>query len=248
MTGPAADLVVGVDLAAEPVKTAAAGIVWTPGRATLTELVLGATDTDVVRLAGTTAKIGIDCPLGWPLPYVAFLTALRDGAPIPPAATIEARRPLVYRTTDLRLMRDGLRPLSVAADRIGHAALRGAGLLAALGETDRSGRGRVVEVYPSATLRAWGLPHRRYKGTANLDALDASVDAVLAAAPWLDLGWYENACRRSDDAFDAVIAALAARAADLGRATLPDADDDAVARAEGWIALPTCGLADLPTA
>jgi hypothetical protein len=47
----------------------------------------------------------------------------------------------------------GLIPLSVAADRIGHAAMRCAGLLAQLARrgqsVDRCGRGVVVEVYPA---------------------------------------------------------------------------------------------------
>jgi hypothetical protein len=42
----------------------------------------------------------------------------------------------------------------------------------------------------------------------------------------------------SCDAFDAVIASLAARAAATGSATLPADDDLAIAQIEGWIALP----------
>jgi hypothetical protein len=56
----------------------------------------------------------------------------------------------------------------------------------------------------------------------------------------------EAACRRSDDAFDAVIAALTARAAVLGRTDLPPASSLDAARVEGWIALPTGDLEELP--
>ncbi|WP_433185959.1 DUF429 domain-containing protein [Actinoallomurus sp. CA-150999] len=76
------------------------------------------------------------------------------------------RRNLALRLTD-RVVHDrtGLTPLSVSADRIGHAALRLAALLARLARAgrpvDRSGTGVVVEVYPAASLRLWGLPHRR---------------------------------------------------------------------------------------
>jgi hypothetical protein len=61
----------------------------------------------------------------------------------------------------------GLVPLSVSADRIAHVALRCAVLLAELDASgrpvDRSGSGHVVEVYPAASLRRWGLDHPGYK-------------------------------------------------------------------------------------
>jgi hypothetical protein len=42
-----------------------------------------------------------------------------------------------------------------------------------------------------------------------------------------------------------VIAALNARAAAMGLATAPGMEHAAAARTEGWIALPTSGLAEL---
>jgi len=65
------------------------------------------------------------------------------------------------------------------------------------------------------------------------------------AAPWLDLGDFEPLSRRSHDAFDALIAALATRAAALGLTLPPTAAQLEAARAEGWIALPTGELGDL---
>jgi hypothetical protein len=90
--------------------------------------------------------------------------------------------------------------------------------------------GVVVEVYPAVTLQQWGLPHRGYKGPGNTSKLASLVDAVLAAAPWLDLGTAEPECRRRDDALDAVIAALAARAAMLGLVTLPSTEQAELAK------------------
>jgi hypothetical protein len=87
--------------------------------------------------------------------------------------------------------------------------------------------------------------HRGYKRTANLGALDAAVDALLARARWLSLGGYEGVCRRVDHAFDAVVAALTARAAQLGLTTRPGPHELAAARTEGWIAVPTTGLDEL---
>ncbi len=47
-----------------------------------------------------------------------------------------------------------------------------------------------------------------------------------------------EACIESDDALDALLAALIARAAALGLTVPPGADDLELARREGWIHLP----------
>lgn len=46
---------------------------------------------------------------------------------------------------------------------------------------DRSGAGPVVEVYPAASLKLWGLPHQGYKRQANTAALACLIDQLLAA-------------------------------------------------------------------
>ena len=51
--------------------------------------------------------------------------------------------------------------------------------------------------------------------------------------------------QRSHDAFDAVIAALTARAASLGQTCPPGEDDLAAARTEGWIAIPSSPISQL---
>jgi predicted nuclease with RNAse H fold len=98
----------------------------------------------------------------------------------------------------------------------------------------------VVEVYPAAALHRWGLPYSGYKKPGQ-----GVLDQLVAAAPWLELGEFEGLCRRSHDAFDAVVAALAARAAMLGKTVAPDARQRAAARTEGWIAVPDCELGEL---
>jgi predicted nuclease with RNAse H fold len=198
-------------------------------------------------------KAGIDCPLGWPDAFVGFVADHRAAhVTIPVGLTGQQwRRRLAWRLTDEAVRAEtGLIPLSVAADRIGHAAMRCAGLLAQLARqgqpVDRCGRGVVVEVYPAASLKQWGLPHRGYKQPRNAQALEALIDDLLAAAPWLDPGPHEGLCRSSHDAADAVIAALTARAAQQDLATRPDGRQEAAARSEGWIALPTSLLSQLP--
>jgi len=242
---------VGVDLAAEARTTAVCAVDWDgDGRAEVTELCLGADDSKVLAAFHHADRVAVDCPLGWPEPFVEFLVAHRGGPVSVPAgiAGLAWRRTLSRRTTDFACERvSGVRPLSVAADRIAAVAMRGAGLLsalAALGKpVDRAGRGVLVETYPAAALKLWSLPHQGYKGVRNVDALDRLVDALRTSAPWLEVGAFDGLCRRSDDAFDALVCALVARAAALGAVAGPDgAAEASAARSEGWIVLPTAAI------
>lgn len=241
----------GVDLATEPRGTALAVIDWSPRGATLLSLDLGVDDALILRTAASVDKLGIDCPLGWPDDFVRFITAHHYGHVTTPLdiAGLAWRRRLAYRETDRVVQqRTGITPLSVAADRIGLTAMRAAGLLARLAEqgqpVDRSGTGILVEVYPAASLKCWQLTSRGYKGTRNRDQLALLVAATSSAAPWLRVGEQHAAlCGAEDDAFDAVIAALTARAAALSQITEPaDQPTRALAQTEGWIALPSRAL------
>jgi hypothetical protein len=242
---------VGVDLSAADRGTAVATVDWTPTGAAVREIAVGAGDDLVVAALAAADKAGLDSPLGWPDPFARFLAAHHAGEPIappPPGDGAAWRRALAWRTTDAVVRETvGLIPLSVAADRIGHAAFRCAAILARLADAgaavDRCGDGVVVEVYPAAALKVWGLPHKGLKGPGG--GPGPIVDALVRAAPWLDPGGCEGLMRANHDAADAVIAALAARAAALGVATRPDPAQRALARAEGWIAVPTAPLAAL---
>ncbi|GAA1892140.1 DUF429 domain-containing protein [Williamsia serinedens] len=247
----------GVDLAAEPTKSALAVLRWRSGRAEVERITLGATDSDIVAAAAGCERVGIDAPFGWPDRFVRFVVAHHElGDPdtsvaeadrdLPAASdTRGARAGLVRRVTDdVVRERTRLIPLSVSADLIAHVAMRCVGLLRALGVTDRVD-GPVVEAYPAAALRVWGLDHRGYKGPAKAMVLDGLVDELLSRAPWLQLSVSEAAVRGSDDVFDAVIAACIARAAALGRTHLPDGETAVIARREGWIHLPSGDLESL---
>ncbi len=181
-----------------------------------------------------------------------FLLAHRTGQVSPPVGLsgLQWRRTLSRRATDLACeAATGVRPLAVAADRIAAVAMRGAGLLGALaaaGEpVDRAGGGRVVECYPAAALSCWDLSHQGYKRAAGAAALSALLDALLDELPGLDLGAFEGLVRTSDDAFDALICALIARAAEVGQVAGPPSELAAAAAREGWIVLPTGRLGDL---
>ncbi|MFY1615887.1 DUF429 domain-containing protein [Micromonospora sp. WMMD736] len=246
-------LTAGIDLAAEDANTAVAWIRWTATGAVLEELIIGAGEDQLVWAASAADKVGIDCPLGWPEPFVEFVLAHHRGDLVAPTDLVgrDWRRSLAWRRTDaVTHAVTGRLPLSVAADRIAHTAMRCAALLARLAAdghpVDRSGGGTVVEVYPAASLKQWGLPYRGYKGRQNSVVLNDLMNQLTTAAPWLRLGDFEAACRGSDHAVDAVVAALTARAAAIGHATRPGPDDLAAAATEGWIALPTAPLSSQP--
>ncbi|WP_432548001.1 DUF429 domain-containing protein [Kineococcus sp. SYSU DK004] len=249
-------ITVGVDLATQPARTGLAVVEWSPGRARVAHLALGATDADVVAAAGAPAdKVGIDCPLGWPDEFTAFVAAHTAGRLAqhvdtgPGADGEELRRRVAYRHTDRVLRRAGYVPLSVSTDRIGLTAVRAAVLLERLAAAgvpvDRSGTGVVAEVYPAASLHRWGLAHRGYKGREGASARAALVAGLLARTPWLDVGAHRALCEASDDALDALVAALAARAAALGRCASPAPGEVERARREGWIVLPEGQVGDL---
>lgn len=244
---------VGIDLSAEPKGTAVALVDWEGTRAEVVDLHIGVDDERLLAwLAHPSKAVGIDCPLGWPETFVDFLSAHSSGsAPRDINRSSGWRRDYVNRRTDLSVReRTGLVPLSVAADRISHAALRLAALVAsqaAGAPVRRDGTGTIIEAYPAAALHMWGQSSRGYKGGKNRATLGESVDQLKAAAPWLILGDHEDLCRRSDDAFDAIICALVARAARCG-ATFPPETSEERRRAsvEGWIHLPRGPLPSCP--
>jgi predicted nuclease with RNAse H fold len=244
---------VGVDLAAGHDKTAIAIIEWDSGKARLSDVVIPADDAAVLECAEGADKVGIDCPLGWPDTFLTFLYRHHFSAgPIDTHTPAEDwRRSMAYRLTDEHVReRLGIVPLSVSTDRIGLTAMRAAriqGLLAKKGcQVDRLGKGLIVEVYPAAGLEHWQLDRHKYKGGKNAEALTKLTDTLLERTrPWLDLGDHKERCGTSDHVFDAVIAALIARACALGKTDPPDrVQRDRIAR-EGWIALPTCPLEEL---
>jgi predicted nuclease with RNAse H fold len=237
---------VGVDLSAEARGTGVAAIDWSEDGARLLYVRVGAGDATVLQAVQDADRAAIDCPLGWPDPLIDFLIAHRAGrAPAPSGVSgLDWRRTLARRATDLHVAQvlPGAVPLAVGADRIAAVAMRAAGLLAALADAgrpvDRTGAGRLVEVYPAAALRVWGLASCSYKGSGNRAALSQLVDELQAALPALEWQGHEEACRSSDDALDAVICALLARAAHLGLTAGPPVGLAARAATEGWIHLP----------
>jgi hypothetical protein len=98
-------------------------------------------------------------------------------------------------------------------------------------------------VYPGATLRLWGFETAGYRTEDNKRA--KLLAKLKAQAPWLDLSSFEDQMLQSTDCFDAVIAALAARAVALGVYSKPSKDQLEKAKVEGWICLPSGDISTL---
>lgn len=241
----------GIDLASQPERTAMATVEWSPAGATVVDVRTTVTDDMILAALRTADRAGIDGPFGWPDAFVDAVSAhhVRDSASENAVFDEPGVTRFVRRMTDEWVRaRTGLIPLSVSADRIAYVALRAVRLLARVdGPGFDAGRvnGTAVEAYPAAALKVWGLSHNRYKGKSNYEVLARLIDNLCSEAPWLDFGPHRALCATSDDAFDAVITAMIARAAALGMTELPDAARLPVAEREGWIHVPAQPLSAL---
>ncbi|MBL9105572.1 MAG: DUF429 domain-containing protein [Myxococcales bacterium] len=229
----------GVDMASQPNKTGVARITWLTDRAVVEDIDRKADDARLDRLAAEADAIGVDAPFGWPRSFNDFLAEHRRGLLVDTAWSTARRDDLRFRRTDRRVHeRTGRWPLSVSSDLISIPAMRCAAFLARQRVGDRSGDGRVYEVYPAAALTIWGFSRDSYKGDQH-PARTALLAELRRRAPWLELSApLAERCVASDDCLDALLAALIARAAVRGLTVRPAPDDLELAREEGWIALP----------
>jgi len=236
-------LTVGIDLASQAAKTAICRIEWSDHRAVVQDPIIGVSDADLLRLIPSAAKVGIDCPFGWPDSFAAAVAAHRSFAPWPETDLVDLR----YRYTDRVVTAIARRPLSVSSDLIGVTAMRCARLLSELDReghpVDRAGTGVVAEVYPAAALVVWGFEPAGYKRVAGLRKRKTLIAALEEATrDWVEVS--EDAlgmCEKSDDCLDALVASLVARAAAVGLTQPPPKDRVDQVQREGWIHLPSAG-------
>ncbi|MFE5775315.1 DUF429 domain-containing protein [Brachybacterium sp. NPDC056505] len=238
---------VGVDLASEPRRTGLAVLREHEDGARIEDVRVGADDGDLIAAITHASKAGVDVPFGWPSRFIDVVSAHRaDALPAPPDTGPDWRRSVLFRETDREVHRlVGKTPLSVAADKIASPAIRWAGIVAALREqglaTPRDGTGVACEVYPGAALAAWGFGAPRYKRAGGALVRGELVEQLAARWPWLDWTGHRDECTASDDALDAVIAAVVAREVHHERAVPPPAHLSWAATEEGWIWLPRPG-------
>lgn len=228
----------GLDLSTDPAKVWWAIVDWSGGRPRLSSLTCAAElpepprDDDALaeQIAGALAAFdpgpqrvaGIDAPLGWPR---AFVEAVRGWQ--------ESAHPRLRKSESLRLRptdqfvkaATGHTPMSVSTDRIGSTALLTATLLSRLTEhrgteiLDRASASEgIAEVYPSAALRCWTtaggepLPIAGYKTEPEARALLVEILSEVVACTTEQRG----AMVARDDALDALLCALVARAVATG--------------------------------
>jgi len=192
--------------------------------------------------------LAIDAPLGWPTALGEALQAHQAGEAIDVEPNDLFRRVTDKATKALV----GKQPLDVGADRIARSAWRALNVLAEFrrcsGERiplamspDFAGRMAVIEVYPAATLQAWGTTSSGYKGSdeGGATARGAIGRTFAERAPWLR-GLVDN----DVNVFDAGLCAIAAADFIEGLAVPPGDSDARAAQREGWIWVrrpPRCG-------
>jgi hypothetical protein len=193
--------------------------------------------------------LALDAPLGWPSPLRRGLAGHRAGARLP-----GEKNDLFRRTTDQHVASTlGKYPLEVGADRIARTAHWALAFLEELRErtgdpismdwgTPPGSRISAIEVYPAATLLAWGASLRGYKAASGGGARQALL-------PWLeeamDRSVGDAELVASADVLDAALC-VATGILFLAGACLPPGDE-ALAREEGWIWFPS-PLPSSPTA
>jgi predicted nuclease with RNAse H fold len=260
---------VGIDLATEAKRTGVV-IVTVNGATAVASMPADgfvADDRGLVEVVDRTTVVGLDSPLGWPDDFVSAVTAHRQSARWPTfehRSTDKMRESLRHRKTDLfvRSLGLGATPLSVSSDLIGVVAMRGAWLQSAWAQKwgrlePRDGSGRLVETYPAAALRAWGLLARRgvrYKGGGVGELRDGQRSErarIMSEIEEQTNSWLRvpDALRdeavASDHTLDALVCALVALAtrAKVTHST-PEESREAALR-EGWIHVPSDALSSL---
>lgn len=246
----------GIDLSADPKKTAACSISWEDGRAIASLPERGLSDQQLLERIEEADWTGIDAPFGWPDEFIKTIMAWAEEGRWSPVE----RKQLRDRETDRFVEGIARMPLSVSSDRIAVTAMRCAAILDALAERrghpiNRLGADQVVEVYPAAALVLWSdeaqeirFDANGYKGSTGREKREVLVADLDATCPWLNLEQIGETCIGSDDAFDALISALVARAAAHKKTTAPQSKWVERAEREGWIHLPHAGSLDkLPT-
>lgn len=237
----------GIDLATVARKTAVCRIDWPDGaaRPTVSLLQVGVVDDDIVAMAADVDVVAIDAPFGWPRPWAAAVGKHRPGSAFdadgPPAM-------LTRRETDVWIAKHiGINPLAVAANLIGATAIRCARLVQSLSlpvDVGVSGPLPVVsEVYPAAALSRWDMSYQLYKGKPYVEARRRLIAALVSAGLPVRLSAeHSGVVEASDDALDALICSLVARAVGLG--LTDDAPESLLeaAAGEGWIRVPKEGI------
>jgi len=233
--------IIGIDCATEPKKRGVATAYLTNCAC---EVNLISTGLDNARIADLVSEaeqrygnvlLALDAPLGWPSALGESLAKHSAGQAINHPANA-----LFRRETDFFIKKNfGKQPLDVGADRIARTALSALILVSEISkrlgrdvplawQRDFSGVS-AIEVYPAATLVAYGMPSGGYKKSAErperqiiIDRLKGSL-TISNAEPLL----------QSADALDAALCVLSGKDFLEGNSYQPE--NQKSAQKEGWI-------------
>jgi len=225
--GAANNVTLGIDFSADVAKTIACEVDWTEHHVRFHKKV----DDQRIRSWAEGREhntIAIDVPFGWPERFLKVTARHRllSRAEIKIGSYETISEQLRYRKTDEFVRSEtGRTPLSVSASFLGCAALRFALIQADLSldgyGIDRTGlSGKFVEVYPAAALDIWWskTPVKRDKeeyARKIFKWLEEKLGGSLRSA--IRRAAQKEALESSDDAADALICALMARAVQLSR-------------------------------
>jgi hypothetical protein len=194
------------------------------------------------KLAGAIMKgekvlFAIDSPLGWPIALGNALSKHQAGGFL----KTEANK-LFRRVTDDEIHRRlGKRPLDVGADRIARTAHAALALMenfssrlkkkTTLAWSPNIESISAIEVYPAATLKAYGITNTKYKGKEGRlvrQTMLNQLETYLSIPHSLRSILIEN-----DNAFDSAVCVLTGQDFILGKCYAPV--DLNLAKREGWI-------------
>lgn len=233
--------ILGIDCATDPKKRGVAFASFEQGSCTLGRVAAGMTDRQIAELVVEARQknnwvlLALDAPLGWPDPLGTSLADHHAGQPLSPPANS-----LFRRETDRFIKTTfGKQPLDVGADRIARTAHAALSLLAiishALGAAvplawspDLSDV-TAIEVYPAATLIAYGLSDSGYKGHPERAKRQNIIDKLPAGLVIED----HEPLLANADILDAVLCVLAAM--DFLQGNVHSPVNQALAHKEGWI-------------
>ncbi len=236
--------IIGIDCASKAENTAVALGTYQGASIWLSEIYMGTKKQNIADWiythisASSPLLIAIDAPLGWSEPMGRLLATHQAGETI-----AEEQDRFFRRLTDTFVhQKTGKLPLEVGADRIArtaHSALKIIGELRAKGlslpmywEAGKQEANGIIEVYPSATLKAYQTISSAYKGDS-LEEKAKRKQIIQDLMPYIpNISDLLNAESRAD-MLDAVVCLLAAKDFLEGLVYMPENME--VAKKEGWI-------------
>lgn len=237
---------IGLDCAVEPKKCGLAIGSNIGNRLTVREVKVGLSESHIIDLICKIIRengqtlMAIDSPLGWPQALGNSLIDHKAGM------TIESNDNFLFRRETDRFIREKIeiQSLDVGADKIARTALA---TLKRLNQIRSKSNHEIplswnpdvikipscIEVYPAATLKAWEIPPRGYRGNEPRH-YDARINIIKKLKAFIELAPATiKAMENCDHAIDAVICLLAAHDF-VCRRSLPPKDPN-IAHKEGWI-------------